>query len=604
MEEVQAGSFQLVQQRETFYQLFQQTPASVAILRGPEHRFDYFNPRYQALFPDRELMGQAMAEALPETVEQGFLELLDRVYRTGETFYGNELPLQVKEGSGSGSRYIYFNFTYQAFRENGVTVGVAIFAYDVTEQVKARRQTQVLQAKMSRRDRELRMMAESLPLIAFVTETDGRLSYVSPQWHAYTGVDSGSTSQSNWGNIVHPNDVEVLQKEIQTATNELRPWRCEFRMLRHDGQYRWHLGQGVPDLDVTTGRPRRWFGSSTDIHELRDLQDQLLIKDQQLQQILSQVPAYIATVTGPEHRYAFTNTRYNSLVGGRIKLGRRVADLLPELVEQGFVALLDEVYATKKPYVGRETPIHLLDPETGSTREHYLDFVYQPLYDAKGQTQGILGFGIDVTEQVRARQQTTALQVELRGRDEQFRFLAESIPQIVWTATADGEVDYFNQQLWDATGLHPSESLGTVAWLKLLHPDDQQRSQAAWEEAARTGGKYEIEYRFVSRLGGYRWFLGRAEPLRNTAGEVIKWFGSCTDIDDFKQAQQHLQTQNAQLIRINQDLDNFVYTASHDLRQPIYNMAGIFEELTRTTHFQDPDTVELIAMFEEARCPN
>ncbi|MBC6606173.1 PAS domain-containing protein [Hymenobacter sp. BT188] len=600
MEEVQAGSLQLAQQRETFYRLFQQTPASIAILRGPEHRFDYLNPRYQALFPERELMGQPMSEALPETVEQGFVELLDRVYRTGETFFGNELPLRINSRSAKGSKYRYFNFTYQALQENGITVGVAIFAYDVTDQVKARRQNQVLQAKMGRRDRELRMMAESLPLITFVTETDGRLSYISPQWHQYTGRASDLGFQDTWTDTVHPNDLATLQKQVRDATNSLRPWRCEFRLLRHDGQYRWHLGQGVPDLDVTTGQPRRWFGSSTDIHELRDLQEQLVLKDQQLQQILSEVPAYIATVTGPEHRYAFVNPGYNSLMGGRIKLGRRVADLLPELVEQGFVSLLDEVYTSKKPYVGRETPVNILDPETGGTREFYLDFVYQPLYDAKGQTQGILGFGIDVTEQVRARQQTTALQAELRGRDEQFRFLAESIPQIVWTAAADGEVDYFNQQLWDATGFHPSESLGAVAWLNLIHPDDQQRSRAAWEEAARTGGKYEIEYRFVSRLGGYRWFLGRAEPLRNTAGEIIKWFGSCTDIDDVKHAQQHLQMQNAQLIRINQDLDNFVYTASHDLRQPIYNMAGIFEELIRTTHFNDPDTAELIAMFEEA----
>jgi PAS domain S-box-containing protein len=399
---------------------------------------------------------------------------------------------------------------------------------------------------------------------------------------------------------VHPDDLELVQREVAAANRELRPWRCEFRLRRHDGQYRWHLGQGVPDMDQASGRPRRWFGSNTDIHELRELQEQLVLKDRQLQQILSQVPAYIATVTGPEHRYAFTTPSYDALMGGRIQLGKRVAELLPELVEQGFVALLDEVYQTNKPYVGREIPIQLLDPATGGMREHYLDFVYQPLYDAHGQTQGILGFGVDVTEQVRARQQTAALQVELQGRDEQFRFLAESIPQIVWTAGADGQVDYFNHQLWEATGCYPAESLGYIAWLSIIHPDDQQRSQDAWEEAARTGGKYEIEYRFVSRMGGFRWYLGRAEPLRNTAGEVIKWFGSCTDIHDFKQAQQRLQAQNDQLVRINQDLDNFVYTASHDLRQPIYNMAGIFEELTRTTTFQDPNTVELVSMFEEA----
>ncbi|WP_303310180.1 PAS domain-containing protein [Hymenobacter sp. BT730] len=130
---------QIVRKRETMFQVFEQTPASVAILHGPQHRFEYVNPGYQALFPGRELVGHPLAEALPETVEFGFVNLLNQVYTTGEPFFGTELPLQVRAPDGRLLPEEYYTFTYQAYQEAGTTVGVSIFAFNVTEQVLARR---------------------------------------------------------------------------------------------------------------------------------------------------------------------------------------------------------------------------------------------------------------------------------------------------------------------------------------------------------------------------------------------------------------------------------------------------------------------------------
>lgn len=139
---------QVVRQREIMFQVFEQTPASVAILHGPEHRFDYVNPGYQGLFPGRQLLGLPLAEALPETVEYGFLALLDQVYATGEPFFGTELPLQVRDLEGNMLPEKYYTFTYQAYQEEGVTIGVSIFAFDVTEQVLARQQRAAQQAQL------------------------------------------------------------------------------------------------------------------------------------------------------------------------------------------------------------------------------------------------------------------------------------------------------------------------------------------------------------------------------------------------------------------------------------------------------------------------
>ncbi len=128
------------QERENFYQIFQQTPAAISIQRGPEHRYEYHNAAYQQFFPDRELLGRTVAEALPETVEAGIVALLDAVYQTGETYFGYNLPLLVAQPDGRPPRRMYFTFTYQAYREDGEIVGISTLAYDVTEPVLARQQ--------------------------------------------------------------------------------------------------------------------------------------------------------------------------------------------------------------------------------------------------------------------------------------------------------------------------------------------------------------------------------------------------------------------------------------------------------------------------------
>ena len=129
------------QHSATLTAVFDQTPAAVCLLRGPEHRFTYFNRSFQRQHPTRVLRGRTMAEALPEAAAQGFTALLDEVYATGKPYHGREMPV-VEEGPHGPSERFY-DFTYQAFREGGAVVGVAVCAFDVTEQVRVREQVAV-----------------------------------------------------------------------------------------------------------------------------------------------------------------------------------------------------------------------------------------------------------------------------------------------------------------------------------------------------------------------------------------------------------------------------------------------------------------------------
>ncbi|RZK13868.1 MAG: hypothetical protein EOO56_26140 [Hymenobacter sp.] len=137
------------------------------------------------------------------------------------------------------------------------------------------------------------------------------------------------------------------------------------------------------------------------------------IQQRLLNQILGQVPASIATLSGPEHRYSFFNEQYQALSGGRTQLHQPVAEVFPEVVAQGFIGLLDQVYATGTPFQGRETPAQLYDPATGQPEPRYVDFIFQPLLSEEGVTQGVLAFILDVTDKVRTRQQAEALQAQL-----------------------------------------------------------------------------------------------------------------------------------------------------------------------------------------------
>ncbi|HMQ30042.1 MAG TPA: PAS domain S-box protein [Chloroflexaceae bacterium] len=121
----------------------------------------------------------------------------------------------------------------------------------------------------------------------------------------------------------------------------------------------------------------------------------------------------------------------------------------------------------------------------------------------------------------------------------QHRTLAEAVPNIVWTTDAQGAVTYFSRRWYDYTGQTEAEALG-FGFIEALHPDDRERTSGAWERAWRDGEPYEIEYRIRGRDGSYRWFIGRAAPVVDEAGQVGEWVGTCTDIDEQKRSREGL----------------------------------------------------------------
>ena len=152
--------------------------------------------------------------------------------------------------------------------------------------------------------------------------------------------------------------------------------------------------------------------------------------------------------------------------------------------------------------------------------------------------------GIALEERADARDQAEAA---LRTSEQRFRMLAESLPQLVWTCLPDGRVDYLSRQWLDYTGMSEAEPLDSRQLKRFIHPDDLVATTASWAAAAEGRASYDLEHRIRGADGSYRWFKTRGTPVTDSAGQTIKWFGTCTDIQDIVEARDTLARNSEQL---------------------------------------------------------
>ena len=179
----------------------------------------------------------------------------------------------------------------------------------------------------------------------------------------------------------------------------------------------------------------------------------------------------------------------------------------------------------------------------------------------------------EMNEELHTLNQQLEIKVQERTREltesaAQFKFLADSIPQMVWTADQHGVTDYYNKRWCDYTGLTLAQS-GSAALAAYIHQEDVAQLREVWDHSIQVAEPYQMEFRIKNVADQtFRWHLSRAVPMKDAHGNVIKWFGSATDIHEQKMKYEELE-------KVNEELDNFVYTASHDLKTPVANLEGL-----------------------------
>jgi PAS domain S-box-containing protein len=198
---------------------------------------------------------------------------------------------------------------------------------------------------------------------------------------------------------------------------------------------------------------------------------------------------------------------------------------------------------------------------------------------------GMAAFFRDVTKQKK-------LENDLIEREEQFRTIANSIPQLAWSANADGYITWYNERWYDYTGATPEEMAGW-GWEAVHDPNILPKVLEQWKGAIESGNSFEMEFPLKSKTGDYRWFLTRVNPIRGAAGNIIRWFGTNTDIHD----QRALREELARALAIR---DEFMSMASHELRTPIASLKLQMQILLRQIHkgikeALDPSNIQHIA---------
>jgi PAS domain S-box-containing protein len=186
--------------------------------------------------------------------------------------------------------------------------------------------------------------------------------------------------------------------------------------------------------------------------------------------------------------------------------------------------------------ISTETEFRVVRPD-GSVR--WMRCRAFPIGHQAGEAARTAGLVEDITDRKRAEE-------ALRESEHRWRSLTEALPQLVWTATPDGACDYFSTQWTQHTAVPESHLLGW-RWLEVLHPDDREPTKQLWNDSVAGRGPYDVEYRIRGRDGTYRWFKTRGVPIRDGAGHIVKWFGTCTDVTAGKQLEEELRQANTRL---------------------------------------------------------
>ncbi len=254
-------------ERERLHEWFMQVPAAIGVVSGPDHRFDLANPHYLRLAGRDNLVGMTLVEAFPEVRGQGFDALLDQVRSSGEPFVGREVAAKLANKAGV-LEDIIVDFVYQPMVVGGRQTGIMIVAFEVTQQVLARRRLEEALALAERSERRFQLLAETMPQIMWWMSPDLSEYYLNPRWYEYTKQRPDDTVATRWLASIHPEDYETHMRSWTAARDTGEPWEFEYRLRRADGVYRWHLGRSAPDRQPD-GTIARWYGTATDIHEQR-----------------------------------------------------------------------------------------------------------------------------------------------------------------------------------------------------------------------------------------------------------------------------------------------------------------------------------------------
>jgi PAS domain S-box-containing protein len=416
---------------------------------------------------------------------------------------------------------------------------------------------------------------------------DAAISVLGPDKHPQTLGRSGREAWAEVWPIVGQQIDAALQGEPCSVVDQLAPvfrngrlrdawWTYSYSPVRDAGGA---IGGVLISTQETTGRVLA--------ERMRHSERERLLA------VFEHAPAFFALVSGPEHIFQLTNPAYQRLIADRQVLGRPIRDALPEVVEQGYPAILDRVYRTGEPYLGHAERV-MLDPGDGRPpQERRLDFLYQPLREQTGEVSGVLVFGIDITERLRT-------ELQLRLERERFDFAADAADIGYWFCDLPFDKLIWDRRVKEHFSLPPDADVDIGLFYERLHPDDRERTRRAIEESIAGHTTYDIEYRTVSPGGEQKWIHAIGRTAYDSAGLPLRFDGVTLDVTALHAERAARARAEAALLRSEKlaVVGRLAATISHEINNPLEAVMNLLYLIQVTANDEECRTYTRTAQDE------
>ena len=510
--------------------LFNYSPSFLALLRGPDHVYEMVNPSYLQLIGHRDVVNRPVRAVLPEVEPQGYLALLDQVYRTGLPYSANAAQIYLERVPGAVPELRLLDLLFQPRRDTGGNIiGILVNGSDVTE-------THAAQEKLRLSEMRNRQILDSAIDYAIIaTDLDGVVS----RWN------KGAERILGWreDEIIGQTLAAIYTREDQ-ASDQLHQGMRQALQAGIVSDERWHLRKSGERFRASgeTSALRDESGIVTGfVKVLRDCTDAhlaasaLAASNDQLQRAQSAGGVGVFTLDLEHNR--ITATPQFCRIFGLLPSETLDAEVVEALVFIEDRGVMSSLASRTNATASSRTQYRIRRADNGEVRWIARSAEFQ--CNAQGRPVSMDGVVQDVTERHIG-------EIQLRNSEEKFRTLAQTLPNHVWSARPDGQIDWFNEQVRRYAG-EEHRALTGAGWLSIVHPDDAGRALAAWRLALASEAMYEVEFRIRRHDGAYRWFLARALPMRDADGLVTHWLGTNTDMEDQRAAREILMSTNAVL---------------------------------------------------------